>query len=138
MTPRCSTALTALIEMTVYLSRLSASSPVAGSGKAAAAAGGGKAGDPSQQRYFRIPFVKPSDVNRDEEHKKKGWWFAHFDGRWIARQMEVCPERPPVLLVAGAGESARGPTRFPLLFFYSLAPTFQMQIVQTLPEEGSQ
>jgi len=31
----------------------------------------------------------------------KGWWFAHFDGEWIARQMELHPGRDPVLLVAG-------------------------------------
>ena len=76
-------------------------------------AGGGakaaKSGDEVQQRFFRIPFVKPSDEHRDddddEEHvaKKKGWWYAHFDGRWIARQMELYVNKPPVLLVAGAG-----------------------------------
>merc|ERR1711935_790845 len=32
---------------------------------------------------------------------KKGWWYAHFDGQWIARQMELHPEKPPVLLLAG-------------------------------------
>ena len=31
----------------------------------------------------------------------QGWWFAHFDGDWIARQMELHPGRDPVLLVAG-------------------------------------
>lgn len=55
-----------------------------------------------EQRYFRIPFVRPSDVHRDE-NSKKGWWYAHFDGPYIARQMELHPDRDPVLLVAGKG-----------------------------------
>uniref|UniRef100_A0A4W4FKB1 Unconventional myosin-VI n=1 Tax=Electrophorus electricus TaxID=8005 RepID=A0A4W4FKB1_ELEEL len=54
-----------------------------------------------QQRYFRIPFVRPSDQYKDPENKKKGWWYAHFDGPWIARQMELHPEKHPILLVAG-------------------------------------
>lgn len=53
------------------------------------------------QRYFRIPFVRPADQHRDDEYKKKGWWYAHFDGKWIARQMELHPDKQPVLLVAG-------------------------------------
>jgi len=50
------------------------------------------------QRYFRIPFVRPGEGNAGS---KKGWWFAHFDGQWIARQMELHPEKPAVILVAG-------------------------------------
>ena len=53
------------------------------------------------QRYFRIPFVRPSDQHRDDNFKQRGWWFAHFDGKWIARQMELHPEKTPVMLVAG-------------------------------------
>jgi myosin-6 len=52
------------------------------------------------QRYFRIPFVRP-DQDKSAGYQKKGWWFAHFDGQWIARQMELHPDKPPVLLVAG-------------------------------------
>jgi myosin-6 len=52
------------------------------------------------QRYFRIPFVRPGDKTPNKG-AKKGWWYAHFDGQWIARQMELHPERPAVLLVAG-------------------------------------
>ena len=55
----------------------------------------------ADQRCFRIPFVRPSDQNRDPEFKKKGWWYAHFDGKWIARQMELHPDKKAVLLVAG-------------------------------------
>ncbi|KAK4321632.1 hypothetical protein Pmani_007579 [Petrolisthes manimaculis] len=52
------------------------------------------------QRYFRIPFVRPSDQHRGD-NQQKGWWYAHFDGDWIARQMELHPDKPPILLVAG-------------------------------------
>ncbi|XP_029451442.1 unconventional myosin-VI isoform X3 [Rhinatrema bivittatum] len=54
-----------------------------------------------QQRYFRIPFIRPVDQYKDPQNKKKGWWYAHFDGAWIARQMELHPDKPPILLVAG-------------------------------------
>uniref|UniRef100_A0A4W5RN38 Unconventional myosin-VI n=1 Tax=Hucho hucho TaxID=62062 RepID=A0A4W5RN38_9TELE len=54
-----------------------------------------------QQRYFRIPFIHPGDQYKDPQNKKKGWWYAHFDGPWIARQMELHPDKQPILLVAG-------------------------------------
>ncbi|KAK2154661.1 hypothetical protein LSH36_261g02057 [Paralvinella palmiformis] len=57
-----------------------------------------------QQRYFRIPFVRPADENRGDGSKQKGSWFAHFDGKWIARQMELHPNKQPVLLVAGVDD----------------------------------
>ncbi|KAG9511399.1 Unconventional myosin-VI, partial [Fragariocoptes setiger] len=49
-----------------------------------------------EQRYFRIPFVKPSGTTGE-----RGWWYAHFDGQWIARQLELHPNKEPILLVAG-------------------------------------
>jgi myosin-6 len=52
------------------------------------------------QRFFRIPFVRPGEKT-PQKGAKKGWWYAHFDGQWIARQMELHPEKEPVLLVAG-------------------------------------
>lgn len=52
------------------------------------------------QRFFRIPFVRPSDQHRADQ-QQKGWWYAHFDGDWIARQMELHPDKPPILLIAG-------------------------------------
>jgi len=59
-------------------------------------------GNERPQRYFRIPFVRPGDQDKSAAaQKKRGWWFAHFDGQWIARQMELHPDKPPVLLVAG-------------------------------------
>ncbi|KAM4694161.1 unconventional myosin-VI isoform 1-T2 [Discoglossus pictus] len=54
-----------------------------------------------QQRYFRIPFIRPADQYKEPQNKKKGWWYAHFDGTWIARQMELHPDKPPIMLVAG-------------------------------------
>uniref|UniRef100_A0AAV2KCV4 Unconventional myosin-VI n=1 Tax=Knipowitschia caucasica TaxID=637954 RepID=A0AAV2KCV4_KNICA len=66
-----------------------------------------------QQRFFRIPFIRPGDQYKDQHKdqikdqikdpsgKKKGWWYAHFDGPWIARQMELHPEKQPIVLVAG-------------------------------------
>lgn len=48
----------------------------------------------NEQRYFRLPFGRQSSDS-------KGLWFAHFDGRWIARQMEIHTEKEPILLVAG-------------------------------------
>jgi len=54
------------------------------------------------QRFFRIPFVRPGDKGKaGNKGAKKGWWYAHFDGQWIARQMELHPEKEPVLLLAG-------------------------------------
>jgi len=57
-------------------------------------------------RYFRIPFVRPDggaemSINNPAHQAGRGWWFAHFDGPWIARQMELHPGRTPILLVAG-------------------------------------
>ncbi|XP_078700151.1 unconventional myosin-VI-like isoform X1 [Branchiostoma floridae x Branchiostoma belcheri] len=54
-----------------------------------------------QQRYFRIPFIRPADQYKDNQNRKKGYWYAHFDGQWIARQMELHPDKVPVILVAG-------------------------------------
>ncbi|CAF4984142.1 unnamed protein product, partial [Rotaria sp. Silwood1] len=63
-------------------------------------------GKVAEQRYFRIPFIRPNDENRDphSDQKKKGWWYAHFDDKWIARQMEIHPNKEAVLLVAGVDD----------------------------------
>ena len=63
-----------------------------------------------QQRYFRIPFIRPADQYKDPQNKKKGWWYAHFDGPWIARQMELHPDKRPIVLVAGE-QAMRGSDR---------------------------
>lgn len=55
--------------------------------------------DGNAQRFFRIPFVRPSTNISDQG--QKGWWYAHFDGQYVARQMELHPHKPPVLLMAG-------------------------------------
>ncbi|XP_028968775.1 unconventional myosin-VI [Galendromus occidentalis] len=49
---------------------------------------------PPRQRYFKIPFKR--DV-----HSVSGWWFAHFDGQFIARQIEMSPNKPALLLLTG-------------------------------------
>lgn len=56
----------------------------------------------SVHRYFRIPFVRPS--NNQEDNNKRGWWYAHFDGQYVARQMELHADKPPILLVAGVDD----------------------------------
>lgn len=50
----------------------------------------------NSQRYFRIPFQRPG-----VDQSKRGWWYAHFDGQYVARQMELHPDKAPILLVAG-------------------------------------
>ena len=57
----------------------------------------------TSQRYFRIPFVRPeAGVVVEPAHQiGRGWWYAHFDGQWIVRQMELHEGKPPILLVAG-------------------------------------
>ncbi|XP_041352149.1 unconventional myosin-VI-like [Gigantopelta aegis] len=58
--------------------------------------------DNAEQRYFNIPFSRPADEYREESGTKShGQWYAHFDGRWIARQMEIYPGKTPILLIAG-------------------------------------
>ncbi|KAK2586696.1 hypothetical protein KPH14_011736 [Odynerus spinipes] len=60
----------------------------------------------SSQRYFRIPFVRPAANQQDNSHAggKRGWWYAHFDGQYVARQMELHPDKPPILLLAGVDD----------------------------------
>ncbi|XP_044011291.1 myosin heavy chain 95F isoform X2 [Aphidius gifuensis] len=61
----------------------------------------------SSQRFFRIPFVRPGASGQSENPNtagKRGWWYAHFDGQYVARQMELHPDKPPILLVAGVDD----------------------------------
>lgn len=52
------------------------------------------------QRFFKIPFARPADEYRDGGHHQ-GMWYAHFDGNFIARQMEIYPDRPAIMMLAG-------------------------------------
>ena len=60
------------------------------------------------QRFFRIPFVKTNTEVSQAPTDKKGYWYAHFDGQWIARQMELHPDKAPVLLTAGVDDMQVG------------------------------
>lgn len=51
----------------------------------------------AKHRLFKVPFVYPSYNNPSI----KGWWYAHFYGKWIVRQLEIHPEQAPLCLVAG-------------------------------------
>merc|ERR1711934_1156356 len=61
----------------------------------------------NNHRYFRIPFVRPDGSTDGVTNPAtlaqggRGWWYAHFDGGWIGRQMELHEGKPPILLVAG-------------------------------------
>merc|ERR1711872_1173567 len=56
----------------------------------------------NSHRYFKIPFVRPGTGEISPAHQiGKGWWFAHFDGQWIARQMELHDGKRPITLIAG-------------------------------------
>lgn len=70
----------------------------------------------SSQRYFRIQFVRPAsnqnlEICQNNGHTdmgtagfaegRRGWWYAHFDGQFVARQMELHPDKPAILLTAG-------------------------------------
>jgi len=59
-----------------------------------------KAEAQAAQRFFRVPFAKPANQYRSNEYKKSGWWYAHFDGEWVARQLEIHPNGV-LLLIAG-------------------------------------
>ena len=60
------------------------------------------------QRFFRIPFVKTNTEVSQAPTDKKGYWYAHFDGQWIARQMELHPDKASVLLTAGVDDMQVG------------------------------
>lgn len=50
------------------------------------------------QRFFRVPFTSGPTA------RPCGWWFAHFDGDWVVRQLELHSGREPVLLLAGIND----------------------------------
>lgn len=61
----------------------------------------------ARHRYFRIPFVRPASGGGGGgggEGERRGWWYAHFDGQYVARQMELHPDKTPVLLQAGVDD----------------------------------
>lgn len=52
-----------------------------------------------EHRYFRVPFVKSASLTGE-----KGWWWAHFEGNYIVRQMELHINKQPLLLRAGVND----------------------------------
>ena len=66
-----------------------------------ASAKGGRHASTSEpvQRYFRVPFA--SATGKAKLNRKKGWWYAHFNGQWVARQLELHSDKVALLLVAG-------------------------------------
>lgn len=59
----------------------------------------------ARHRYFRIPFVRAGASGAaGAEQERRGWWYAHFDGQYVARQMELHPDKTPVLLQAGVDD----------------------------------
>ena len=55
---------------------------------------------PPIQRFFRVP-IRPSTDASAPSPASAGLWYAHFDGQFVARQMELKPNKPPILLLAG-------------------------------------
>uniref|UniRef100_A0A914ELL3 Myosin motor domain-containing protein n=1 Tax=Acrobeloides nanus TaxID=290746 RepID=A0A914ELL3_9BILA len=57
------------------------------------------------QRYFKVPFSSTADFFSGypiiSTPQNCGLWYAHFDGNYVARQMEIHPNKAPILLVAG-------------------------------------
>merc|ERR1712106_216571 len=69
----------------------------AGAAAASSSSGGGAT---QVQRYFRVPF-KPHGNASGVSNQKLGWWYAHFDGQYVKRQMELHPNKDPILLIRG-------------------------------------
>lgn len=58
----------------------------------------------TEQRYFRLEIPNINmELNQQgsTEEPSPGRWYAHFDGDWIGRQMELYSDREPLLSVAG-------------------------------------
>lgn len=53
----------------------------------------------TEQRFFRVPFVKSTSLTGE-----KGYWYSHFDGQYVVRQMELHPNKQPLLLRAGVND----------------------------------
>ena len=55
----------------------------------------------NRQRFFRLPLKQ---VGANGNSYVAGWWLAHFDGPWIARQLEIRDNTFPVLKIAGVDD----------------------------------
>ncbi|VDM36765.1 unnamed protein product [Toxocara canis] len=54
-----------------------------------------------KQPVLRVPADILAQSSATNRVVQSGTWYAHFDGQWVARQMEIYPNRNPVLLIAG-------------------------------------
>ncbi|KAI4790829.1 hypothetical protein KUCAC02_034378 [Chaenocephalus aceratus] len=54
-----------------------------------------------QQRYFRIPFIRRGTPTQTSRTPRRAGGTLTSTGPWIARQMELHPDKHPVVLVAG-------------------------------------
>ena len=45
---------------------------------------------------------KPHGNASGLSNQKLGWWYAHFDGQYVKRQMELHPNKDPILLIRGS------------------------------------
>lgn len=55
----------------------------------------------NRQRFFRVPFNPHGSA---AGNSPLGWWYAHFDGEYVKRQMELYPNKDPVLLIRGKND----------------------------------
>ncbi|EJW88555.1 hypothetical protein WUBG_00532 [Wuchereria bancrofti] len=76
------------------------------------------------QRYFKVPFAKPAREHMNMRDilevtaVSHGMWYAHFDGQWVVRQMELHPNKKPVLLLAGYHPSGYSPPLLTLIMSF--------------------
>merc|ERR1719398_640060 len=65
---------------------------------------GGRAPAQLHEAADRRAAAPAAPQDKEKGFASKGLWYAHFDGDWIARQMEIHADREPVLLVAGKND----------------------------------
>lgn len=55
------------------------------------------------QRYFKVPYNSSADLlpGHPAMSQTSGLWYAHFDGQYVVRQMEIHPNKLPILMVTG-------------------------------------
>ena len=54
-----------------------------------------------KQRYFRAPLALRKHRESGTASAEKGYWFCHFDGEFIVREIELRPRVTTIVYVAG-------------------------------------